>query len=92
MSALDRLFRRGQAKAATTEAVMPKMTEEEARAKRTALWKEMQANPTPERAKEIAQEAAALLNYFGREHPLRDNINELIRAADSVAGRERITF
>ncbi len=92
MSALDRLFRRGQAKAATAEAVMPKMTEEEARAKRVALWKEMQANPTPERAREIAKEAAALLGYFGREHPLHDNINELINAANNVAGRGKVTF
>jgi hypothetical protein len=92
MQSLGRLFRRGEAKATAVQAAVPKMTEDEARTKRMALWKEIQANPTPERAKEIAQEAATLLNHFGREHPLRDNINELIRAADSVAGKDRITF
>ena len=92
MQSLGRLFRRGQAKATATQAAVPMMTEEEARARRIALWKEIQANPTPARAKEIAQEAATLLSHFGREHPLRDNINELIRAADGVAGKDRITF
>jgi hypothetical protein len=92
MSALDRLFRRGQTKTAEVVGVMHKMTEEEIRAKRLALWKEIQENPTPERAAQIATEANALLDHFGREHPMRDNVTELIRAAERLSGKERLVL
>ena len=66
------------------------MTEEEARAKRLALWEEVQAGPTPERAAEIAKEATELLEYFDRNHPLHDRVTELILTAQRIAGREQV--
>jgi hypothetical protein len=66
------------------------MTDEEARAKRLALWSEIRANPTPERAVQIVKEANELLEHFGRQHPFHDNINDLIRAAQKVAGQEQL--
>ncbi len=90
MSILDRLFRRGQSRAAAAGAVKPKMTDEEARAKRLALWNEVRAGPTPERAAQIVTEAQELLEHFGRQHPFHDNINDLIQAAGKLAGREQL--
>ncbi|NOZ26797.1 MAG: hypothetical protein GXP39_01920 [Chloroflexi bacterium] len=90
MSILDKLLRRGQDQAETAEATKPSMTAEEARAKRVALWEEIRSGPTPERAREIIQEATELLNYFDRQHPLHDNINDLIHAAEKIAGLERL--
>ena len=90
MSVLDRLLRRGERQAATAEAVGPTMTEEEARVKRLVLWKEIRGDPTPERAAEIVSEATDLLKYFNRDHPMHDNINELVRTAAEVAGQERL--
>jgi|YNPNPStandDraft_1061719.scaffolds.fasta_scaffold227967_1 hypothetical protein len=89
MSIVDRLFRRGRREVATVEPTGPKMTKEEALAKRAALWLEMQRNPTPQRAAEIAQEASNLLQFFGRDHPMYDNINELIRVAHEAATGEK---
>lgn len=90
MSIVDRLFRRGRREVAVAESTGPKMSREEALAKRAALWLEMQRNPTPQRAAEIAQEASALLQFFGRDHPMYDNISELIRVAHEAATGEKI--
>lgn len=90
MSVLDKLFRRGERQVATAEEVVPKMTKEEARDKRLALWKEVRSGPTTERAAEIVKEATALLAYFNRDHPMYDNINELVGAAAELAGQERL--
>ncbi|HEY66224.1 MAG TPA: hypothetical protein G4O02_16855 [Caldilineae bacterium] len=90
MSILDKLLRRGRGQAEAAEATKPRMTDEEARTKRVALWEEIRAGPTPERAKEIVQEATELLDYFDRQHPLHDNILDLIHAAEKIAGLERL--
>ncbi len=90
MSVLDRLLRRGRSQAAAAAAVKPRMTEEEARTKRIALWDEIRAGPTPERAAQIVKEATELLDYFDRQHPLHNSINDLIQAAEKIAGRERL--
>ncbi len=90
MSILDRLLRRGRGPSATTAAAKPRMTEEEARTKRIALWEEIRAGPTPERAAQIVKEATELLDYFDRQHPLHNSINDLIQAAEKIAGRERL--
>ena len=90
MSILDRLFRRGERPAAPAATAGKKLTDEEARLKRLALWEEVRKNPTQERAAEIVEEASALLEYFGRDHPMHDNITELIRTASEIAGKERL--
>jgi hypothetical protein len=64
---------------------MPKVTEE-----REIISIVEKCRQTPLRGGDYQRRGAS--QYFGREHPLRDNINELIRAADGVAGKERITF
>ncbi len=90
MSILGKLFRRGQSQTAEAEATKPRMTNEEAHNKRIKLWEEIREGPTPERAAEIVKEATELLDYFDRQHPLHDNINDLIHAAERIAGMDRL--
>ncbi|MCD6290576.1 MAG: hypothetical protein J7M34_08735 [Anaerolineae bacterium] len=90
MSILDKLLRRGRTHVDAAEATKPKMTDEEAHAKRIALWEEIRGNPTPERARQIIEEATELLDYFDRQHPLHDNVNDLIHAAERAAGLDRL--
>lgn len=89
MSILDRVLKRGRAPQAEAKSKVT-MNEEEARQKRIELWNELRANPSPERAAQIAREATALLDVFGRQHPLYGNINDLIQAAERAAGHERL--
>jgi hypothetical protein len=88
MSILDRLLGRGRAAHVTAKVFQ--MSPEEAGTKRAALWQEIRAGPTPERAAEIANEATALLDHYGREHALRYNVLELIEQAEKQAGKVRI--
>ncbi|GAB4561520.1 MAG: hypothetical protein Kow0047_08890 [Anaerolineae bacterium] len=90
MSILDRILRREKAREGSAQATKPRMTEEEAREKRIKLWNEIRSNPSPERAREIVSEANELLDYFGRQHPLHDNILDLIHAAERIAGMDRL--
>ena len=88
MSILDRLLGRGRGVHVTAKVVQ--MSPEEAGIKRAALWQEIRTGPTPERAAEIAKQATALLDHYGREHALRYNVLELIQEAEKQAGKVRI--
>jgi hypothetical protein len=88
MSVLGRLFGRSPTKHVVEKAIV--MTAEEAGTKRVALWQELRAGPTPERAGEIAKEAIMLLDHYGREHALRGNLAEMIQLAEKQAGKERL--